>query len=297
MSNAKHHGRISEVWKHLVIGEVAVLVRPDRYLETHAGSASYPAADDPERRFGVRYFRAEAGADDVLASTRYYATLVACLAAGRAGVCPGSAVVAMDALGVPAGYVLCDMDPESAETLRSAAKESGLEGRVEVVESDGMTEVARRVLGGTASSAARSLVFVDPFEPEAVGPSGLSALSLTDELIKAGVPTVYWYGYSSPKERCWAWEKLSKDKSKPIWCGDIMVRRDGDPNEEAAGDLGRASTPGTGSGVVLANVDDGVVTRLQSIALSLERLYRQTPLPDGRTGNLDVYLRSTADRA
>jgi hypothetical protein len=76
-----------------------------------------------------------------------------------------------------------------------------------------------------------------------------------------------------------------------------MVRCDGDPNEQATGGLGKASTPGTGSGVVLANVDHRVVTRLQSIALSLERLYRQTPLPDGRAGNLDVYVRSTADRA
>lgn len=291
MSNAKHHGRISEVWKHLVIGELAGLMRPDSYLETHSGSASYPVADDPERRFGVLYFRSAAGADRVLASTGYYASLVAHLGGDRASLCPGSAVVAMDALGASAQYVLCDTDPESAQSLRTEAKNKGLEHRVEVVESDGMTEVARRVLGGTLNAARGSLVFVDPFEPGAVGPGGLSALTLTGELIDAGMPTAYWYGYSTSAERCWAWEELAKRDGKPIWCGDIMVRCDGDRREEAAGNLGEASTPGTGSGVVVANVNAAVLSRLKSVAVSLEALYRHTPLPDGRVGSVDVSLR------
>jgi hypothetical protein len=294
MSNAKHHGRISEVWKHLVVGELSLLVGPEQYLETHAGSATYAVAEDAERRFGVRYFRCAAEADDVLASTQYHASLVARLTGDGAGFCPGSAVVAMDALGGQTHYVLCETDPECAETLRSAAGSSGLEDRVEVVESDGMTEVARRLLGGSDGPPARSLVFVDPFAPEAMGPGGFSALSLTGELITAGVPTVYWYGYSNPQGRFWPWEELSMDGTGSVWCGDIMVRGDGDPKEEVAGDLGKASTPGTGSGVVVANVEDGVVNRLKSIARSLERLYQQTSLPDGRTGYLDASVLSTS---
>ena len=34
-------GTIGDVWKHLPLGDMLDRLRPSRYLETHAGSATY----------------------------------------------------------------------------------------------------------------------------------------------------------------------------------------------------------------------------------------------------------------
>jgi len=67
---ANHHfGKLADVWKHLVLDEVLAEMNPDRYAETHAGSATYPMVDDPERRFGVLGFLDGLASDDALART------------------------------------------------------------------------------------------------------------------------------------------------------------------------------------------------------------------------------------
>ena len=44
---ANHHfGKFADTWKHLVVNEVLADLRPTRYAETHAGSASYPMIVD-----------------------------------------------------------------------------------------------------------------------------------------------------------------------------------------------------------------------------------------------------------
>lgn len=53
----RHFGRISEVWKHLVLGEVLAVERPEAFLDTHAGDALYPVVGDPERSYGVLAFQ------------------------------------------------------------------------------------------------------------------------------------------------------------------------------------------------------------------------------------------------
>jgi len=52
----RHFGRISEVWKHIVLAEVLGAEQPRVVLDTHAGDALYPLVEDPERQFGVLGF-------------------------------------------------------------------------------------------------------------------------------------------------------------------------------------------------------------------------------------------------
>ncbi len=48
-----HFANLGDVWKHLLLTEVISLLRPEHYVETHAGSATYRLVDDVERVLGA----------------------------------------------------------------------------------------------------------------------------------------------------------------------------------------------------------------------------------------------------
>jgi len=69
-----------------------------------------------------------------------------------------------------------------------------------------------------------------------------------------------------------------------VWYGDVLVadaRGDGH-----AGDLGRATTPGTGFGMVLANVSADTVAACAQFGRALADAYTPAPLPDGTPGSV-----------
>ena len=51
-----HYAKLGDVWKHLPLAEVLRIEAPRRYLESHAGSSSYPLSPSAERDYGVLYF-------------------------------------------------------------------------------------------------------------------------------------------------------------------------------------------------------------------------------------------------
>ena len=63
-----------------------------------------------------------------------------------------------------------------------------------------------------------------------------------------------------------------------------------------AGDLGRATTPGTGFGVILANVQAGTVSACTAVGNALADAYDAALLPDGSPGNL-IFTTRTNDQA
>ena len=96
----------------------------------------------------------------------------------------------------------------------------GMSDRTRVVGSDGITAL-HEALRGTEGII---LAHIDPYDPWAAGPSGLSALGLAREFISLRVRVIYWYGYSNPKRRSWAFDALAQsDSSLPIWYGDVMI--------------------------------------------------------------------------
>lgn len=54
----------------------------------------------------------------------------------------------------------------------------------------------------------------------------------------------------------------------------------------APGDLGRATTPGTGFGVILANVQAGTADACATLGSALSDAYAGAIFPDGSPGNL-----------
>lgn len=297
----RHFGKLGEVWKHLPLCEVLAQEQPSLYAETHAGSAVYPPVDDPERRYGVHGFRSVADRDALLWDSRYRVHLDRVLRAGDRTVdaasrgdgalVPGSPALAMLELGASSRYVLCDMDPASTEDLRAWASRHGLTERVTVITGDGMAGVAAHLLDTAA--AASTVVHVDPYDPEAREAGSQSALELTARLIDAGAGVMYWYGFDVPAQRGWALHTLHAATGAALWCGDMLVTAaDGGVRDD--GDLGRATTPGTGCGIVLANVRPRAIDRCAALGGALARAYDGVPLPDGRPGALDVRVMAVA---
>ena len=276
---ANHHfGKFADVWKHLVVNEVLAHATPKRYAETHAGSAAYPLVDDAERQYGVLGFL-ESDRSEPLAATPF-TRVVSGFASSQPPLYPGSALQAMTVLGNDTAYLLCDLDPASAQDLRSWAACLGLDD-CKVAERDAMAAVREWL-----PEPSPTVVHIDPFDPFARAEGSPSAVELAAEVANAGHLLVYWYGYSAPSERAWAVEEIGSGTSAKLWWGDFMVTT-ANGTVRHDGDLGEATTAGTGSGVVLANVSQDLVGRCEHLAVELVRVYDGRRLPDGALGRLD----------
>jgi 23S rRNA A2030 N6-methylase RlmJ len=280
---ANHHfGKFGDVWKHLALAEVLALERPSRYAETHAGSGANSMVDDPERRFGVFRFLEIADATSSLGKSRYRAVLNQ-LGDVRSFY-PGSALMAMAELGATTSYLLCDLDPISVGDLRAWSTQLGIT-HCEVAQADGMTAV-RPWLEGSAGSTTASdvVVHIDPFDPHSRLADGPSALDLAGRLADEGYGLVYWYGYDSPDRTAWAYHTLGEMTRAPLWCGDMMIADE--TGAGRPGDLGRATTPGTGCGVILANVSEHTRTACVALGEALATAYAGSTLPDCTHGHV-----------
>jgi 23S rRNA A2030 N6-methylase RlmJ len=287
----RHFAKLADVWKHLPLAEICSIERPDEYWESHAGSARYALVDDPERRFGAARFSDLADSRPALAGSRYVAHLRATNPApGGLAVYPGSPLLAMLELGAEASYLLCDIDPGSVADLTETSARLGLASRTRVVAGDGIGAVHDEIAATTRPGAV--LAHVDPYEPRQPGPSGLSAVDLARELVDGGAGLVYWYGYGRPERRAWALAELSAGAGdRSLWCGDILVTSVAEPHTRDDGDLGEATTPGTGFGIVCANISDPAVAACRQLGEALVAAYEGVPLPDGSPGRLDFTAR------
>lgn len=282
----RHFAKLGDVWKHLPLVQILAIDRPDEYWESHAGSAVYPMVDDAERRYGIGRFAEAAPGFPALASSRYLAHLTSINdSLGNFARYPGSAMLAMLELGASCSYLFCDLDPVSVADLQAASTQ--LEARAHVRDRDGMTELHHALASVRPGEAV--IAHIDPYDPWADGPSGLSALDLAAELIDAGIGLVYWYGYDRPGQRAWAFGELSA-RASVIWCGDVMVTSERGVYHN--GDFGTGSTPGTGCGIVCANLSREATHACRRLGEELAAAYDGAPLPNGMRGRLDFTFRT-----
>ncbi|MBK5222022.1 MAG: 23S rRNA (adenine(2030)-N(6))-methyltransferase RlmJ [Acidimicrobiia bacterium] len=260
----RHFGRISEVWKDLLLAEVLAIEQPRALLDTHAGDALYPVVDDPERSYGVMAFNDLVGGHPLLRDSAYASVLASVRTDSTLDGIPGGPLVAMEVLGTDAEYVFCDRDPDSASNIRDVAAARGVRS-AQVLTADGMGSVHAALADRDDASV---VVFIDPFDHYAVGPSGLSALDVAREAANAGAVLVYWYGYNRIDERHWIVEELApRDAGVEWWCGDVMISAE--DADMASGDLGEASSPGTGSGVMCINASAATIERCTELGTAL----------------------------
>ena len=166
----------------------------------------------------------------------------------------------MRALGKKASYLLCDLDPESAEDLRRAG--GNLSTRV--VETDGV-ETIRHEAEGARVNPSDVLVHIDPYEPhERLTRNGMTPIELAGWLASAGFRVFYWYGYDSTAERGWARREISRLAPRvELWCGDVRL-----PSPFVYPGLSGA----WGCGIVLANMAPAEKETCARLGRALERV-------------------------
>ena len=283
----RHFGKVGDVWKHLMLCEVLAALEPTHYAESHAGSGAYDLVHDDERNYGVDHFLEVSAVIETLGASASAHALHRFTSTGRARY-PGSALQAMTLLGDTSEYLFCDVDPVSADDLRHWGRNLEL-SRCQVVEHDGMTAVAEWL---DTCAGSRRVVHIDPFDPFAAQPGGLSAVQLAGHVSESGSVLVYWYGFDSPVEQAWALAEIAQRTSKPLTCLDVLVTDE--TGQGMNGDLGVGTTPGTGFGVVLANVGEQVIANCDRLGQDLIRTYDGKRLPNGQQGRLRFTSRQQA---
>jgi len=271
-----HFAKLADVWKHLILCETLAMRPPSRYLDTHAGSGFYPLTPDAQRSYGVYWFLEHEGSEPVLLESEYGRLLSRLPGAnGIPTEYPGSAMLAMLALGADARYVVCDTDSDSVATLRTAAARLGVEGQVKVVTGDGL--VAVQAEAASESDVSGWTIHIDPFEPfDAHTPGGPSPVELARELIARDAVVVYWYGYEAGESQQWAKEELGRGlgPNRSLWCGFLRY-----PEEDS-------DSPIIGCGVCVSNVAPTVRARLDDLGRGLASIYENALLPSGGRGSV-----------
>jgi hypothetical protein len=251
----KHFATLGDVWKHLPLAEMLRANPPHHYWETHAGSASYPLTPNPPRQHGALHFLARAPGDPALQDCAYLEALLA-----TPDVYPGSPTLATRALGGKAGYVFCDIDPESAASLRTAI--AGVEGRV--IEADGVSGITGEVQRAHADPAG-VLVLIDPFDPhERWAHDSRTPIELAAWLAGSGYRVMFWYCYDPVERRGWARHEIARlAPDVELWCGDTLM----------PASFIYPGRPGAwGCGVVLANATSVEVDACERLGRALERI-------------------------
>ena len=283
----QHFGNLGDIWKHLPLAEMLRVVQPDRYLESHAGAASYPLTRSGNRDFGVYHFLDHAEGQSVLRDSAYFRLLKEIAGEDRfPGVYPGSAWVAMWVLRDRAmRRLFCDIDGDSLGTIAEAAgKLEVSEGVVECIAGDGIGTVMRRVDALSNDHAAGAFLLIDPFHITAANEDGLNSLDLFAAAARKGVMTTLWYCARTIDER----EKVRSDiraslgnsgiEESSLWCGEVELIAMGDAGFEF---------PGVGMcGLLCANLPGEAIEVAKSQGESLAAIYDDATLPCGLSGAL-----------
>jgi 23S rRNA A2030 N6-methylase RlmJ len=276
-----HFARVGDVWKHGPLVEVLTAMRPDRYVETHAGSASYRLTPSPERSYGAyRLLEAAAVAPEVAGSP--YLDLLRRAAGAAESSFPGSPALAMAVLGDRARYLFCDTDPASAASIRRWAAAHGVPG-VEAVIGDGPAAVRARVKARDHAAAGRTLVFLDPYQPfEAADPLGVSAADLLGDLAAGGVPALLWYGFDDAgRARVQARLRgvVEGAGRAAVWWAELVPAYLGDPEFPFHSGF-------VGCGLLGLGLSATAVAACAAYGRGLERIYRDVVLFDRHDGSL-----------
>ncbi len=239
----QHFANLGDVWKHLLLTELISWLRPEHYVETHAGSAIYRLVDDVERGLGAEMFLIASSATEPLLSSPYRRQLLEFARGGEPSY-PGSPLLAMMLLGRACRYVFCDTDPASVADLRAARERLGLHDKVGVIHGDGLAETTALLQNHVIGAA--SLVHVDPFDFRAAGQGPVSALELVTRLAAASIPTLAWYGLPTTSAAHELFNEATiAAPAAGAWCAELRL----------GGRLSSAAGIGSGCGVLVTAAD------------------------------------------
>jgi hypothetical protein len=176
-------------------------------------------------------------------------------------VYPGSPLLAIRALGQKAGYIFCDIDPESVADLRTASADL----EAQVIEGDGASSIYAEAQLADDVEPADVLVHIDPPEPHGRWmPDSKTPLELAGWLADAGYRVFFWYKYDSSEQRGWAGDEIGRlAPDAELWCGDALM-----PASFVFPDRSGA----WGCVVVLANATSAEIDVCERVGHALERI-------------------------
>jgi 23S rRNA A2030 N6-methylase RlmJ len=258
-----YYGYFGDVWKHLALAAILEGERPERYCDSHAGSATYPALPSRRRPWDYWHFIDHAPSSPALAKSTYLALLQSEIDRGADSArYPGSPFIAMSRLGGSgATFLFADTDPESLRTIADAATELEITSdRLTQVHGDGTV----RLNDASGGWGAETLVFVDPFIPLAKTDNGMSPIDLVVQLVRRGVKTVLWYSISPVRLQQHEQVKaelragVGEQFESSCWFGQVHL-------EEAEGIEARL----LGCGIMAANVSASTLQRCAALGSAL----------------------------
>lgn len=232
-----HFGNLGDVFKHLLLAEIAREVSPTQYLEAHSGAPVYPLAAMKRGPGDALQFIAFAEASALLTSSAY-APIMRDIA--EHGMYHGSASLVASVLGREPTYTLFDEHDDTVAHLRAFLHDLGLEGQA--IKGDGLSGVLEAAGPG-------SLTLIDPFRISAKGEGGVTSADVFTVLARASDrTTILWYPVVVPKmKQVWP-DKISLDVPEPIWRAEVRLP---------------ASAPGlNGCGVLVSGIDEDLAERL-----------------------------------
>jgi hypothetical protein len=284
-----HFAEIGDVWKHLPLAQVLAIERPDRYWETHAGSALYPLTPSPRRDYGAYRVLGHAGRAPAIDRSSYLRLLRQLGAGGPGGRYPGSTYVAMAVLGVAAReYCVADTDPESVTDLRRTAARLVGHDQVRVVEGDGVAAILEALPRLEPAAASATFALIDPYRPLEPTAAGLSPAQLWAKLASRGVKAMLWYGFETVADWAVVTDGIraaldrhgAVGRSISVWAGEVTVA--------GFGSQPPAWNPGVpGCGILCANLSQPATVTCQELGTALQSLYTDAELPSGDDGSLD----------
>lgn len=276
-----HAGKLSSVYKLLVLGEILRWERPAQYWDCFAGRAAYPLSHSPARDYGVFHFL-ESKRDAALLRESSFAKVLQKLSPQseqRPVSFPGSTLMAAALLGKGSRYWFFDTDALAVGNIELWTQRMGLQSHCHVAWNDGLDELLACLLieGHNMNEA---FVFLDPFSPfQRSERERRSTLSVFHQLEREGVRAAMFYAFDEMWESLWPARFIERTASARSWCGEVLLL-DGPACE---GLLGSA----LGCGLIACNLDATTVRRITDLSAEFAAAYREAVLPDGRTGSLE----------
>lgn len=265
----QHFGRIGDVWKHLPLGEILKIEKPNIYVETNSANSQYKVSDDWRVDYGINWFLKNASE---MANTEYFRIESAALKESKY---LGSPALAMSILGNDCQeYHLFDIEENALVENKIFAKHLSLDDKTIIHNTDSRTGLLEILSKLTASD----FIHFDPYMLFDANAEGRCYADLFIQSLEKNVKSLLWYGFGLSKEKTkinrWAEGIISKFGQDKTRLYEIEI-----VNFEK---LPLSLNPGVGGcGIIVCNLCPVSYNIVENLYDSVLRIYRDVEVPDG----------------
>ncbi|HJO95655.1 MAG TPA: hypothetical protein QF753_19830 [Victivallales bacterium] len=213
----KHFGRIGDVWKHLPLGEILKIEKPNKYIETNSAFPKYKIKEDWKIDYGIKWFIKNA---DELTETEYVRIEQEYL---NRSEYLGSTGIAMDILGNSCKeYHFYDIEKDALLKNEEYADKLSLSNVFTHIGDSRTTP-----LDIIPKLNHKDFIHIDPYTILDTNSNGHSYSKLFESTLGNNIKSLLWYGYDNDKEkikiRDWAENVIHSHKKNQIKLYEIEI--------------------------------------------------------------------------